>query len=200
VTRGAIVLSGGRSTRMGRDKASLPFGGEPMLRRVVRLLEPLVEETVVVARRDQPLPSLPAAVTVVHDEVEDQGPLGGLGPGLGAATADALYVTGCDVPFLQPAVVTLLFERLGGHDVAVARAGGYTHPLAAVYRRTVREPLAQLFFLGRRRPIDLFAVVDTTYVEEEALRAVDPELMTLANLNTPEAYEDALARLGGSAS
>jgi len=195
VRRGAIILCGGRSTRMGSDKASLPFGDEQMLQRVVRLLQPLVEDVVVVGHGDQDLPSLPASVTIARDEVEDQGPLGGLGPGLKATMADAVYVTGCDVPFLQSAVVTLLFDRLETHDVVVARAGGYRHPLAAVYRTTVREPLAQLFFVGKRRPIDLFAEVDTIYVDEEELRRVDPELLTLANLNTREAYDEAVARL-----
>ncbi len=193
--RGTIVLCGGRSTRMGRDKATLPFGDEVMLQRVVRLLAPLVDEIVVVGRAGQTMPLLPESVRIVHDEVEGQGPLGGLGPGLAATTADAVYVTGCDVPFLEPAVVELLFERLAGHDIAVSRAEGYRHPLASVYRRDVRETLAQLFFLGKRRPIDLFAELDTVYVDEEDLRAVDPDLLTLANLNTPEAYGDALARL-----
>jgi molybdopterin-guanine dinucleotide biosynthesis protein A len=194
VKRGAVVLCGGRSTRMGRDKASLPFGSETLLGRVARILLPVVEEVLVVGRRGQALPPLPDGVRVVHDDVEDQGPLGGLVPALRATSADAVYVTGCDVPFLEPAIVGFLFDRLDGHDVVVPRAEGFTQPLSAVYRAAVLPTLERLFAAGRRRPVHLFDEVDTSVVEEDALRAVDPELATLANLNTPEAYEAALAR------
>lgn len=195
--RGALVLCGGRSTRMGRDKATLPFGREVLLQRVVRLVAQAVADIVVVARRDQALPVLPDDVRVVHDEVEDQGPMGGLLPGLAASRADAVYATGCDVPFLRPQVVDLLFARLEDHDVAVADADGHLHPLAAVYRVAVRRRLGDLFTEGRRRPRDLYERVDTVRIGEGELRVIDPELATLANLNTPEAYEAALRRLEG---
>lgn len=199
MTRGALVLCGGRSTRMGRDKATLPFGAEPLLQRVVRLVGACVDDVVVVARAGQLLPPLPDGVRVVHDEVEDQGPMGGLVPGLKATSAEAVYATGCDVPFLRRAVVDLLFERLAHHAVAVPEAEGRLHPLAAVYRVDVLPVLEDLFAAGRRRPRELFAQVATLRVDEASLRAVDPPLDTLANLNTPQAYEAALARLAGEA-
>ena len=195
MTRGALILCGGRSTRMGRDKATLPFGDETLLQRIVRILRPLVDEVIVVAHRGQDVPALPADVRVVHDELEDQGPLGGLQAGLRQARSDALYTTGCDVPFVQPALVELLFERLGKAWIAVADEGGFTHPLAAVYRRAVLPVVERLLAEERRRPIFLYGEVDTVRVEEAELRRVDPELLSLANLNTPEAYQEALARL-----
>jgi molybdopterin-guanine dinucleotide biosynthesis protein A len=184
---------------MGRDKATLSFGGELMLQRVVRLLRGAVEDIVVVRRRDQALPPLPGGVRVVHDEVEDQGPLGGLVPGLRATRAEAVYATACDVPFLNRALVELLFDRLGSHDVVVPRAGGYLHPLAAVYRTRVLPVLEALFAAGQRRPRDLFAQVDAHIVGADELRVADPDLLTLENLNTPEALEAARARLARGA-
>jgi molybdopterin-guanine dinucleotide biosynthesis protein A len=186
VRRGALVLAGGRSTRMGRDKATLTFDGRTLLEHVLARLAPLVDEALVVARPDQPLPTLPASVRLAHDEVLDQGPLGGLAAGLAAATSEALYVTSCDVPFLRPGVVRLLFERLGEADVAVAEAEGRLHPLAAVYRRSVLPQVRALLAEGRLRPVFLYERVPTVRVPEADLRAVDPELATLANLNTPE--------------
>jgi molybdopterin-guanine dinucleotide biosynthesis protein A len=179
---------------MGRDKATLPFGGETLLQRVVRLLAPAVEDVVVVARPGQDLPPLPAHVRVARDEVLDRGPLGGLVPGLAASRADAVYASACDVPYLKRAVVDLLFERLGANAVAVAEAEGYTHPLAAVYRTSVRPEVERLLAEGRLRPVHLYDLVPTVRVGEAELRAVDETLGTLANLNTPEAYEAALAR------
>jgi molybdopterin-guanine dinucleotide biosynthesis protein A len=180
---------------MGRDKAMLPFGDETLLQRVLRIVSPLVAEVLVVAHTDQTLPALPEHVRVVYDEVEDQGPLAGLQAGLRQASAEALFATGCDVPFLQPTLIELLFERLGDARIAVADEAGFAHPLAAVYRREVLVVVERLLAEGRRRPLFLYDEVATVRVGEDDLRRVDPELLSLANLNTPEAYEAALARL-----
>src|SRR5262245_13826323 len=98
---GGVVLCGGKSTRMGRPKAWLPFGGETMLGRVVRLLGEVVDPIVVVAAEEQDLPPLPRAIRVVRDEEKGRGPLQGLSAGLAAlkGVADAAYVSSCDVPF-----------------------------------------------------------------------------------------------------
>src|SRR6202030_4816740 len=104
MTAAGIVLCGGRSTRMGVPKATLPFGSETMLQRVVRLLGTVVSPVVVVAAREQSLPELPEDVAVTRDEREQRGPLEGLRAGLSALpkSADIAYVTSCDVPLLVP--------------------------------------------------------------------------------------------------
>ena len=195
MSRGAVVLCGGRSTRMGRDKATLPFGDVTLLERTVGILRPLVDEVTVVGRRDQALPELPADVRLAFDAVEDLGPLGGLQAALAHTTSDVVYVTGCDTPFLAPAFVTLLFEALDDARIAVAEQDGFTHPLAAVYRRDVLPVVERLLAEKRMRPVFLFEEVETVFVQEDALRAADPALRSLENVNTPEAYEAALARL-----
>src|SRR5438132_1025759 len=100
---GGIVLCGGRSKRMGRAKAWLPFAGEIMLPRVTRLVGEAVEPVVVVAAPEQELPALPPGVTVVRDAERDRGPLQGLAAGLTALAgrADAAFLSSCDVPFLK---------------------------------------------------------------------------------------------------
>lgn len=191
----AIVLSGGRSSRMGRPKAWLPFGDEAMLQRVVRLLSDVVRPIVVVAAPGQELPELPADVRIVRDEREGQGPLEGLRGGLQALVgqADAAYATGCDVPLLEPAFVRFMIEQLTDHEVAVPVDGPFHHPLAAVYRRNVLPHLDALLAAGRLRPVFLYEQVRTRRVSLDALRTVDPDLDTLRNLNHPEDYERALA-------
>src|SRR5688572_3771155 len=101
---------------MGRDKATLPFHGEPLLARVVRIVTPLVDEVVVVARPGQELPPLPDGVVVTRDEVADLGPLAGIVAGLRAAHGDLCLVTACDAPLLAPSLVRLLFERARDWD------------------------------------------------------------------------------------
>ena len=123
---------------MGVAKATLPFGPETMLQRVVRLLGTTVSPIVAVAAREQVLPALPHDVIVARDEREAKGPLEGLRAGLAAlpATVDAAYATSCDVPLLVPGFVERMLVLLGDHDIAVMEIDGFTHPLSAVYRRS----------------------------------------------------------------
>src|SRR5437667_11640513 len=111
---GGIVLCGGQSKRMGRPKAWLPFAGEAMLTRVVRLLGQAVQPIVVVAAPGQDVPPVPPHVAVVRDEEKGRGPLQGLAAGLEAlrGQAEAAYLSSCDVPFLQPAFVRRLIHLL----------------------------------------------------------------------------------------
>jgi molybdopterin-guanine dinucleotide biosynthesis protein A len=198
MTFAGIILCGGQSTRMGRSKAWLSFGNESMLYRVVRLLREAVSGIVVVAAPDQDLPSLPADVVVVRDEVKGRGPLQGLAAGLKALSgqAEAAYVSACDVPFLQPAFVARMCRMLGEQSICVPRVGGLHHPLAAVYRVTVLPAIMQLLALNRLRPFFLFQEVPTRVVEAHELQDVDPGFMTLRNLNTPEEYREALELAG----
>jgi molybdopterin-guanine dinucleotide biosynthesis protein A len=191
---GAIVLCGGKSTRMGASKALLPFGPESMLQRVVRLLAEVVSPIVVVAAAEQPLPELPRHVIIARDEQEGRGPLEGLRAGLKALPTDvgAAYVTTCDVPLLEPAFVREMLDLANGFDVAVVEIDGFPHPLSAVYRRSVLPDVEDLLAANRLRPMFLFDLVKTRRVRPSEITS-DPELRTLRNLNTPEDYRQALA-------
>ena len=194
---GGIVLCGGRSSRMGQPKAWLPFGDELLLQRVVRIVDSVVQPVVVVAAPGQAVPELPNAVAIVRDEVEGRGPLAGLAAGLIALTGhvDAVYLSACDVPFLMPAFVQRVVGRLGSHDVAVPRVGGYLHPLAAVYRITVIDTVLSLLAAGRLRPVFLYDALPTLFLDEADLIDVDPRFDSLRNLNEPADYAAALRDL-----
>jgi molybdenum cofactor guanylyltransferase len=197
--RGAIVLAGGRSQRMGRPKAWLPFGQETLLARILGIVSPLVECRIVVAAPDQDLPPLPAGVLRADDRQEGRGPLEGILAGLtaGAGLADVFYVTGCDVPLLRPAFVTRMFELLRPADqIVVSRDADHFHPLAAVYRHDVLPHVQQLLAHDRRRPFFLFEQCATRVVKADDLREVDPRLDSLRNVNTPEDYAAALRDAG----
>jgi molybdopterin-guanine dinucleotide biosynthesis protein A len=183
---------------MGAPKATLPFGPETMLQRVVRLLATVVSPIVVVAAGEQELPELPPAVVVTRDEREARGPLEGLRAGLKSlpSQADAAYVTSCDVPLLVPAFVARMIELLGDHDIAVMEIDGFTHPLSAVYRRTTLPLIESLLAEDRLRPAFLFDAVRTRRVKPEEMTSADPQLLTLRNLNTREDYLAALADAG----
>jgi molybdopterin-guanine dinucleotide biosynthesis protein A len=186
---------------MGVPKATLPFGSETMLQRVVRLLGTVVSPVVVVAAREQWLPELPPGVTVTRDEREQRGPLEGLRAGLRRLpnSIGIAYVTSCDVPLLVPAFVERMVELMGDHDIAVMEINGFPHPLSAVYRSNTLPHIESLLAEDRLRPVFLFDAVRTRRVRPEEMTSVDPQLRTLRNLNTPEDYLEALSEAGLSA-
>jgi molybdopterin-guanine dinucleotide biosynthesis protein A len=183
---------------MGTPKATLPFGRETMLQRVVRLLGSVVSPIIVVAAREQAVPELPDDVAITRDEREQQGPLEGLRAGLSALpdSVDIAYVTSCDVPLLEPRFVERMVELLGEHDIAVMEIDGFPHPLSAVYRRRTLPHIESLLEAHRLRPVFLFDAVPTRRVRPEEMTSVDPQLRTLRNLNTREDYLAALAEAG----
>jgi molybdopterin-guanine dinucleotide biosynthesis protein A len=188
----AVVLAGGKSSRMGRPKSLLPFDGEPLIVHIVRALKCMFAETVIVAAPDQELPDLPA--TLVRDEVAYQGPVGGIYYGLKAATGKFCFVTSCDVPFLNPALISYLTSRISHYDVVVPFWEDRFQPLHAVYRTSVRGLLEEQLNRGELRPVYLFDKVQTCKIEEDAIRRFDPEGLSFLNMNTPNDYERALER------
>ena len=204
---GAVVLCGGRSSRMGSPKAWLPFAGEPMLARVVRILREVVGPVVVVAAPDQLVPPLPDPVRLVRDPVEGLGPLAGLAVGLqalaGGGRCESAYLSSCDVPLLRPAFVRhLLSLQTAEIDAVVPVAAEYYHPLAAVYRVELAGLATELVAAGQRRPLALLEHARlqgrVCRVPVDHLRSVDPELDSLVNLNTPADYQAALRRVGST--
>jgi molybdopterin-guanine dinucleotide biosynthesis protein A len=183
---------------MGVSKATLAFGPETMLQRVVRLLGSVVAPVVVVAAREQSLPDLPDNVIVTHDEREQRGPLEGLRAGLKALpdSVDIAYVTSCDVPLLVPGFAARMIELLGDYDVAVVEIDGFLHPLSAVYRRDTLPQIELLLEKDKLRPVFLFDAVSTRRVHPEEMISIDPQLRTLRNLNTREDYLEALSEAG----
>jgi len=195
---GGIVLSGGRSARMGLDKATLPFGPELMLQRVVRLLREVVSPVTVVAATGQSLPDLPDDVLTTVDQHPDRGPLEGLHAGLLVAQnhSDAVYVTSCDVPLLRPAFVRRMCALLGEHDIVVPVDENHVHPMAGVYRTHLVPQVRKLLDEQRFRPLFLIQKSKSFQVSADELRDIDPELTSLFNSNRPADYLSALRQAG----
>ena len=134
----AVVLCGGASSRMGRDKASLPFGPETLLERVIRLVRSVVDEVVLAAGADQ---ILPPGLPVVRDAGEGRGPLPALLSASAAVHGDHVFLVACDTPLLQPPLVRLLLDQARGWDACVPLIDG----------GTVRLPR----LIGQSRAMDL---------------------------------------------
>jgi molybdopterin-guanine dinucleotide biosynthesis protein A len=199
---GAIVLAGGKSSRMGSPKAWLELDGETFLARTCRVLAKLASPIVVVAAAAQTLPGLDPRVRIVRDAVEGEGPLRGIATGLAAldGVAEAAFVTTTDAPFLVAELALRLAALRGGAAAAIPRALGADHPLSAVYALRVRAAAEDLLARGVRRARALGEAASARYVsaelllEDPALARVDPELDSLRSVNTPAEYAAALAR------
>ena len=191
---GAVILCGGDSARMGTAKAWLDFDGRPLLQRVVSAVARAANPVVVSAAAEQDLPELAPQVQVVRDTVPGVGPLQGLADALAALghRCDAVFVCGCDAPFVTPAYINRLAGLLGEHQAAVPVLDGYRQPLSAVYRvsvaGTVREQLAR----GRRSMMGLLDAIAVREVQPAQWADLDPQLDAPRSFNTPQEYRQAL--------
>lgn len=195
---GGIILCGGQSSRMGLPKATLPFGPESMLVRVHRLMSEVVRPIVVVSAADQRLPSLPVETLYAKDNRPSRGPLEGLLAGMKVMQplCKMVYVTSCDVPLLQIGFVRQLLGMAADYDAVAPQDGEFAHPLSAVYRTNVVAMIESLLAADQLRPLQLLKQIKTLFVPVDDLRASDPELLTLRNLNRPADYLAALKGAG----
>ncbi len=190
---------------MGRPKESLPFGANTMLGRTAEVLLECADPVCVVARdREQRLPPLPLRVVIACDERPDAGPLAAIATGMrallqrgGTLEQDAAFVTGCDAPFVTPAVVRLLVGELSDAACAVPCVGSTLHPLCAVWRLSTLPAIDLALQGGIDAPRAMLRLLKTREIDETLLREADPHLWCLLACNSPSEYAAAL-RLQGA--
>jgi molybdopterin-guanine dinucleotide biosynthesis protein A len=188
----AAVMAGGRSMRMGVDKTLLPVDGETLLARVVDAVSAVCAHTIVVTNREEQIAAagLPADTPVLIDEVAYQGPLGGLVTALKDAPDDWVLAVAADVPWLEPKVIRALWDAREGAQVVVTVTEKGVEPLLALYHRDCLPVARRVLASGRRRLVAMFPELSVTELSLERLRAADPSLRSLVNVNTPEDLAD----------
>lgn len=196
----AIVLAGGRSTRLGRDKAGEPLLGIPMLRRVLDRLADVVDGCIVVRRQGQTLPpEALSGVGVVEDDYPDAGPLGGIYTGLRASGSARALAVACDAPLLQPSLLRELLRLAPGHDAVVPLAEGLPQTLCAAYSQACLDPMRRRLEAGELRLASVLDDVATRYLTPEEWRRFDAEGLSFLNANNAAALERVRALLGAEA-
>jgi molybdopterin-guanine dinucleotide biosynthesis protein A len=170
---------------MGRNKALIDFGGGSILRRTSDLIRPLVDELFLVA--DDPLPYLDLALPTIPDVHRGCGPLGGIHAALRHAAHPLVLCVACDLPLLGPGVLEMLLGSAGpGDDALLPRIAGRPEPLLAVYGRGALAAFEGAIVAGRLKVLDALEGLRVRFIEEDALAAADPALLSFVNVNTPD--------------
>ena len=193
--RSAAILAGGRSTRMGANKALLEVGGQGMLRRTAALLRPLVDDLFLVA--DDPAPYAGLGLPVRPDVLPGRGALGGIHAALTHAAHPRVLCAACDMPLISPGVLELLLGADDADDALLPRVGGWPEPLLAVYGRGALPAIERALLAGRLRVVEALAGLRVGYLEEDRLAAADPGCRSFVNVNTPGDLEAARALAAG---
>ena len=183
-----IVLAGGQSRRMGRNKALMALEGQTLIGRVLDKVSSLCDELIISANDADLYAGLPARV--VPDIVPRRGALSGIHAGLSAMRNEMALVVACDMPFLNLRLLRYMIVIAPGYDVIVPRVGGSYEPLHALYSVNCIAPIVQLMDQGPRRVIDFYKHVQVREVAQDKIALFEAEL-SFVNVNTPQEWVDA---------
>lgn len=189
----AVILAGGKSTRMGRNKALLDFGGEPLIGRLHRILKEAFREVLISANDAETYEFLGAPV--VPDVFTVGGSLAGIHSCLLRSQAEHCFFAACDMPFVNVELVRYLDRFTDDYDVVIPLSKAGLEPLHSFYSRRCIPHIERQLETGNLKVIDFFRHVRVREVTLDEMRACDPEEMSYFNINTQEKYELARARL-----
>ena len=185
-----VILAGGISRRLGRDKAAETFHGETLIRRVMRRASAAVgsADVVVVIADDGQRSRTPADIPhrLVLDALPGSGTLGGIYTGLQAARNEWALVVACDMPFLSAPLLRYMTGLRDGVDAVVPTIGGRPEPTHALYSRRCIPAISQRLQAGQLKAAGFLDLVRVRYVDEDEARRFDPELLSFFNVNRPE--------------
>ena len=185
-----VILAGGESTRMGKNKAFIEINGQRIIDRTVSLFREIFDDVLLVT--NTPLDYLELNVKIVTDLVPGKGSLGGVYTGLFFSSSPKAFFVGCDMPFLDRRVIHYFLSLAPTADIVVQRTKDYWEPLHAIYPRTLLKPIERLFQQGELTIFKAYQGMKVREVSEEELKPYDPDLHTLSNFNTPEELKNLL--------
>jgi molybdopterin-guanine dinucleotide biosynthesis protein A len=195
-----IILAGGKSVRLGRDKIVEKLGTASLLEQVVSRVEPLSKKIIVVTANERKFNQLADRpdIAIVSDIIPNQGALGGIHTGL--VTSDTRYnlVLAADMPFLNEPLLRYLIEVSDGYDFVLPHFDDLYEPLHAVYSQSCVPAIETLFEQRKKTIIELFALVKVRFVDAAEIDRFDPRHLSFFNVNTPEDLERAKEIAGGN--
>ena len=190
-----IVMAGGMSRRLGRNKVVEPLGGEPLIQRVIDRLSQVVDQITVVvndAERASEL-SLPPSVRVATDVYPGKSTLGGMHTGLSTIDTEWGIIVACDMPFLNVKLINHMLSVREGFDVVVPVLRGYLEPTHAAYSKQCLPHIERKLWADDLKIIRFFDEVRVNPVPEDEVRRLDPGFLSFFNINTQKDLDEAAA-------
>lgn len=189
---GCIVLAGGDSLRLGRDKVLEVVGESTLLQRVISRISFLNSDIIVVTAEKRFLPEVDyPRLKIIADAYPGKGSLGGIYSGLAASHLSHNLVVACDMPFLSQALIRYMTQLADDFDIVVPRVGNLFEPLHAIYSKDCLEPIERLLKKGTLKVDALFGLVKVRYVEAAEINDFDPKRLSFFNVNTEADLEKA---------
>ena len=188
------IQAGGRSSRMGRDKALLPLGGRPLIEHVLQRVAGLGDEVLITTNRPDDYAFL--GLRMVGDRQPGAGALDGLLTALEAARGDRVLLLACDMPFVSHPLLDHMLGIDSDAEVVIPKRGGRLQPLHTIYAASCAASVREALNAGEKRMISFFPSVQTWIVEQEILDQYDPNGLSFFNVNTPDDLVQAEQTLG----
>ena len=191
----SIILAGGKSSRLGRNKALQVIEGKSLIQWVIDRLAILSTEIIIATAHGKAIPCSSAVeIKTVADIYPGKGPLVGIYSGLIASSSSRAIVVGCDTPFLSVGLLEYMTQLCSTFDVVVPRIGKKVEPLCAVYSKNCLVPMQGLLEQNELRISALFSMVRVRYIEEAEINSFDPEHLSFFNINSQDNLEKARKR------
>ena len=184
-----VVLAGGKSRRMGRDKALLPFGPGLLIERVIEVVQQVTAEVILITNTPEQYQRF--GLPMFSDVIAQAGSLGGIYTGLISAKTPYSLCLACDMPFVKATFLRFLCDTAAEADVVIPRNAGDFQPLCAVYSQVCREPIRRQIEAGRLKITGFFDQVRVRVVDGDLLTRYDPFDIMFFNANTPQEYDRA---------
>ncbi len=179
-----IILCGGKSIRMGENKAFIQIEGVPIIKRIYDLFKGMFLEVIIVTNQKDLF--LDFDSKIYSDLIPGKGALGGLYTGILLSSFEHCFCVACDMPFIKKSLVQYLIESIGDADVVVPQTKDGLEPLHAVYSKNCIEPIRRLMEEGKSKIVDIYDQVKVKIVDEKDFFRFDPAGESFINVNTPE--------------
>jgi len=187
-----VILAGGKSRRMGTDKAFLEIGGVPLITRVIDVLLPIFPTVVIVSKESKKFSSI-KGVQLIQDLFPEQHALGGIYTALSTFPGRDCFVFSCDLPFLNPSLIHFMMQQRNGYDVFLPRSRHGLEPLHALYTEKCLNLMGEQIRQKRWNLESLIHKVHCRILNPDILHTFDPEEFSFLNVNTPEEFKKAEA-------
>jgi molybdenum cofactor guanylyltransferase len=184
-----VILAGGRSSRMGTDKALLEFQGEKMIRRTMDVFKGLFREIIIVTNR--PVEYLDQDARIVTDIFPGKGPIGGIHTGLFFSSNEHAFVAACDLPFFNTEFISHMVSLIGNYDIVVPETEKGFQPLHAIYSRKCLNRVKTLIIEHRLKVTGFYKGFRTLAIPPREIARFDPAGRIFYNVNTPEDLQGA---------